>query len=404
MEHFLYNLTSSDLDVYFAANTAGQAFIFLVAVLPALILNPLCAIALLLAEDVNWKMRVLIINIFATEICNSFGYVLILLGFSLRLSEIDDNSSCKLSLSLLIMAFAAKFLANAVYAVMVYVFLRNGIKRVKWYAVLLAVAAAWIVGVALGIPITFCNISYSEGGFCRSYSDSPLYRILLALTIAVVSVASCVIVTFSVLTFCYIKRNTLSGNSEVKKSIAKHLFYIAIAAVVTLVSNLIPASFPAIAEALADSVIASILVVDYAFRLLFASLCVITPIATIILLKPIRPALKQLLAKIGCHRNRGETANAEGRTGQGNEQGPNEEEQAGREQMNEFELANVGTQLAGGRDLTNEDVHDELPESTNETGLTTENDLTNEAELTNEDELTNADEMTKERRPGSLTD
>jgi hypothetical protein len=386
MERFMYNLTSSDLDVYFAANTAGQASIFLVAVLPALTLSNLCILALFSAEDINWKMRVLIINIFATENCYSLGNALFFLGFSLRFSDrISDDYSCRLALSLQIIAAINNHLANGLYAVMVYVFLKDGIKKVKWCAVLLAVAAAWTVSVALGIPVILYDVSFSDAGFCGYYSDSLIYRILVILTVAVVSVASCVIVTFSVLTFCYIRRNTLSGNSEVKKSIAKHLIYVAVAAVLGLVALFVPASFPAISEALADRVIVRILVVEYAFGFLSPAFNIISPIATIILLKPMQPALKQLFAKLFCRRN------MEGRSRQGNEQGPNNEEEqavAADEPINEGEPNNqrgatVRTQLADG-EMTNEDEQMEM------------------ANLAN-DEPANTDELTNERGRGELS-
>ena len=37
-----------------------------------------------------------------------------------------------------------------------------------------------------------------------------------------------IIVTFNILTYCYTKKNTLDGNVEVKKAVARNLKYITI--------------------------------------------------------------------------------------------------------------------------------------------------------------------------------
>jgi hypothetical protein len=392
MERFMYNLTGINLDVYFAANTSGQTFVFLITILSTLILNPLCIVALFSAKEINWKMRALIINIFTAEICNSFGYSLLLLGFPTRFNDqINDDVSCKLAVSSIITAVTAKFSANAFYAVMVYIFIKHGIKKIKWSVVLLAVAVTWIAGLAVGIPANFFNFTYNNAGFCESDSKSSVYIYVIILSVVGMTVAVCTTVTFGILTFCYIRRNTLSSNSEVKKSIARHLFYLTTAAIVAFVSNLLPASFPAIRAALAGQVIVNILVVHYVFRLLFNSLNIITPVATIILLKPMRPALKQLFVKIYCCKSRRDTPNAEDLTNerQLNERGP----------TNNVELQTDGRQPTNRNELTNETDGAQLRESTNENQLTNERRPTDGAQLTDGREPTNENEPTTERVP-----
>lgn len=73
MESVLYNLTGIDLELYFSINTAGYTFLFLLLALPLLVLSVLCLLALFFADDINWKMRVLLINIFAVDITERLG-------------------------------------------------------------------------------------------------------------------------------------------------------------------------------------------------------------------------------------------------------------------------------------------------------------------------------------------
>ena len=79
---------------------------------------------------------------------------------------------------------------------------------------------------------------------------------------------------------------------------AKHLIFLSIVAVFTFVNNILPASFSPIRAALVDKVIVSIVVVQYILRVIFNMLSVITPIATVIILKPMRPAMKLMFMKM----------------------------------------------------------------------------------------------------------
>ena len=124
----LYNLTGLNQEVYFAVNSAAYILLFLAISLPSLILCILCILALFFAKDVNWIMKALIINMFAAEICNRVAYSVLLLGFPTRFSgKIADNYSCKIAMSLLVVAPQMKFAATALYSVMVYLLIRYGI-------------------------------------------------------------------------------------------------------------------------------------------------------------------------------------------------------------------------------------------------------------------------------------
>lgn len=76
--------------------------------------------------------------------------------------------------------------------------------------------------------------------------------------VGIMLISLCVTITFSILTYCYIKNNTILENAELKKAIAKNLLYLLIASVLSLIYNLGPSTFPIITRALEDRSIIAI--------------------------------------------------------------------------------------------------------------------------------------------------
>ena len=127
-----FNLTGIDVDLYFAVNTTVSILVFGLIVLPALILNVLCVLALLLARDLVWQVKMLLINIFAVEICSWLGQAILFVGFPVRQSlELEADPACGVAVSLFIVTALQKMSATAIYAIMVYVFSQLRCEKVK---------------------------------------------------------------------------------------------------------------------------------------------------------------------------------------------------------------------------------------------------------------------------------
>ena len=65
-----FNLSEVDLEVYVATNTAVQAGLLTVIVIPALVLCIICTMAIIFTQVINWQMRVTLVNIFVAEVIN----------------------------------------------------------------------------------------------------------------------------------------------------------------------------------------------------------------------------------------------------------------------------------------------------------------------------------------------
>lgn len=300
-----FNLTGTNVELYFSVNAAVHAGIFTFMALPTFLLCLLCVVALFFAEEINWPMRVLIINILAAEMIYWVAFAFQILGFLPRvfIGGGEGNISCLISICLAIVSSLLKFSAVALYSIKVYIFVKYGTKTLKWTVIIPYIAISWLVFPAIGIVPIFDRFDVSvSNGFCISNLNSPLFQASIALTAIVITISLCIIFVFSLLTYCYIKKNTLEDNVEIKKAVARNLYYFALASVFTLVYNIAPTASSPIRMALSDRVVATVVL-----NQVFISLpSVVSPIMAIVILKPLRLAMKQGITK--CCRMRAEVA------------------------------------------------------------------------------------------------
>ena len=102
-----FNLSGTSLQQYFDSNVAINTSLFLFLVLPPLLLCLLCVLALAFAKEINKKIRVLLINIFAAEIGSWLSYSVYYLGWPVRL-VFNDDITCKFFISCFAVAGAQK--------------------------------------------------------------------------------------------------------------------------------------------------------------------------------------------------------------------------------------------------------------------------------------------------------
>lgn len=169
-----FNLTGENEGLYLGINSAINAAIFSFTILPTLILCILCVMAMFFAKEVNWPMRVLIINILAAEVVYWVAAAFLILRFIPRafIEDVDDTS-CRISVGLAVTSTSLKFSAIMLYAIKVYLFIRYGTKRLKWQVIIPYITTSWIASFAAGIPPFFLIDFLVNNGFCDSNSQSP---------------------------------------------------------------------------------------------------------------------------------------------------------------------------------------------------------------------------------------
>ena len=304
------NDTFVDLDLIYTYSSVLEIAHFFAIFLPAFILCVLCVVALVLARSMNLWIRVSLINVFAAQMCFWLGMSSFYIGYPIRAygDEDIDNVSCLLAYSLNRVANTMVSAATLLYAVLVYCIIKYGKKKIKWYAVVIFIAISWAYAALLGILPYFAGIDDDDLmnllGFCRGTYESPLFLATAVLQLVSYAIFLCVIITFCVLIFRYAKKNTLGDNAKVKQAVIKNLVYLMFSNVMLFFANgvaLVTVAAPPIFTAVDFD---KILVSNFLFPLLTILPSLAIPIATIIILKPVRLALRLVFKTCCCKKKR----------------------------------------------------------------------------------------------------
>ena len=288
-----FNLSGIDEEFYISINTAAHVSLFFFVALPTLILSTLCVVAMLFAEDINQNTKFLLINIFITDIVQWVALSILFLGFPMRARmQSDEYYSCSIAIGLLMACVLQKFSVLALSAITLYFFTRYG-TSFKWiggYTVL-----STMVSIAVGLAPHFEDFGlYNNHGFCEGNTGAPLMRAVLYLMVLVVTGLFSIVITFNMLTYRYVEKSTLlQVPPGIKKEIVQNLRYLNVAVVLSLIFELLPASSPFIRAVFEKESLATTITINYILCLALHMPSALAPIAAVIILDPLRLALKE---------------------------------------------------------------------------------------------------------------
>ncbi len=159
----------------------------------------------------------------------------------------------------------------------------------------------WIIAQFLGtLPYFPAFGIFNSNGFCSISTTSIVFRGSAVISVLFELIYLCIILICCILTFVYMKKNTLEDNVDVKKAIVKVLVYLFVNSILTFINSAIPIANPAIRAALEERSVAGLIAVDYFLRVFLNIPSIVFPIIAIALLKPVRIAMKQMSMKVFC--------------------------------------------------------------------------------------------------------
>ena len=179
-----FNFSDGELKSYLSVNAGISISLFLFVVLPPLIMCVACVVALVTGEGMSKKFRLLLINIFAAEICSWLGFAVFYLRWLDRFNY-AKSELCKLFLSLDITSYIQKLTGSGVYAVAVCIFTKYGDAKLKWYIIIPYIVISWLLAAAAfgEIPYVHEYGVVNLNGFCTANSNSSLYKGFIGLLI-----------------------------------------------------------------------------------------------------------------------------------------------------------------------------------------------------------------------------
>ena len=318
-----FNLTALgfDQDVFTTTNSVLHILTYLTVGLPACVLIVVCIVVLLFAKTVNWQLRMVLINIFVAEFLRPFGQSFDYLGYPSRASHSIDTEerhfSCTVDVAFRVFGFLSNQTAVALYAVVLYVYIKYGsLKKFKLCILICFMAISWVVYAFIFLLVvteiwyvgalsrnTFCGFFLMMGG---SISITVIV-VVLSLEVLVFLLVAYV---FCLLTYCYVKNNAIHDDLDVKKATMKILIYHILKSTIFLIRYVLGPGLDAVGS-LSDghgrsSIIFGIIGEYVVSNLLIDVPSLLSPIVLLCFLQPLHSALTEVYKKAcsSCKRNR----------------------------------------------------------------------------------------------------
>lgn len=288
-----FNLSGIDEEFYISVNTAARISIFFFVALPTFLLCLLCMMASFFAEDINQYTKVLLMNIFIADVVQWVAVSILFLGFPMQARmQRGEYYSCSTAFGILIACVLQKSSLLAVSAITLYFFTRYG-TNFKWITGYILLSG--FVSIAVGLAPYFGDFGlYNNHGFCEVDTGDSLMRAVLYLVALVVIGLFSIVTTFNVLTYRYVEKSTLlQVPPGIKKEIIQNLLYLTVVSILTLIFNLVPASFPFIGADFENKSLTNTVALNYVLCLILNMPATLAPIVAVIILDPLRLALKE---------------------------------------------------------------------------------------------------------------
>ena len=295
----MFNTTSSNDEVNSTSSNdevidnVFRTVTFVLVTFPTSVLSGLCVVAILIAKAINLPMKVLLLNIFASLFTLLFSKGLFQLVLSIQVLE--NDFPCKFTYSMGIVSTTMETCSVVLYAVMVYIFVKYSRNKLKWYVLIPFITISWTISILLGLIPFIQDWKFTNN--CREVVQNSSLLIPIIVLIWLVQITGCVVVsTFGILTYCYIKHNTLEEDHQIKKAIAKSLFYLVAKTILTAITDVLPPIIPTIRSSLTTT---TTKVLFSIFSILLINLPgILTPIMMIVALEPLRKAMKETKKKL----------------------------------------------------------------------------------------------------------
>ena len=200
------NVSGLNSTVFYGVNSALHLLYFVALPLPTIVLCAVGVVALLLAKDIEWKMRVALINVLIPDAISSLAGFFVNIGYPVRVFSSWD-ASCFAALSSYIVGVAGNFIFTPFFSVVVFVLVKYDAKRFKWWVIATYLILAWATLVVLGAlifvdPEENVSLSINHGICAVDYSGTTFLLVLTAIMVVITVVGLCVVFAFSIRTYC----------------------------------------------------------------------------------------------------------------------------------------------------------------------------------------------------------
>jgi len=225
---------------------AYKLIVFLLILIPIAVTDILIIIATILEPSVKKTIKIALINIPMACLIVMAGFTIDAIAasaYTLARMAIPDLWPCYIMVYLIALGAVSRLVFMALFAVTVYVIVRVG-KKVTPFILATVVTSLWVFLVLFNC-ISFIpgvmNIVWTDGVSCSPRQSGAGTYIFLGIDIVI-----CGLIPFTLtivmppLTLWYIKKNTVTEDATLKKSLAKFALFLIVGNVLSIIGLLVP--------------------------------------------------------------------------------------------------------------------------------------------------------------------
>ncbi len=290
---------SSFENVLVTIDSSVNIILFIISV-PTVILYGICIVALLFAKEVKLQMRILLINILMARFSGRIlPPAIVHLGAPANI--IMDVIVCKIFYALVFTGYFTGLTSITLFSIMVYLFIKYGDSKLKWYIIISSIILSWIVSIIFGALIFIDSTAVILGDtldICSFYEKSKLFTPTVSFILSAEAIFLSIMLVFSIVTMCFVRRRIQRndeslGNPQIMKAITRVQVYFLVASFMDAITDVVPSLYP-----LLKSNTAATLILSNLIDILITITPMLIPIVMIIMLKPVRDALKETKGKL----------------------------------------------------------------------------------------------------------
>ena len=225
---------------------AYKLIVFLLILIPIAVIDTLIIIATVLEPSVKKTIKIALINIPIACLIVMAAFTIDAIAASahtLARMAISDLWPCYIIVYLIALGAVSRLVFMALFAVTVYVIVRVG-KKVTPFILAIVVTSLWVFLVLFNC-ISFIpgvvNIVWTDGVSCSPRQSGAGTYIFLGIDIVICGlIPFTLIIVMPPLTLWYIKKNTVTEDATLKKSLAKFALFLIVGNVLSIIGLLVP--------------------------------------------------------------------------------------------------------------------------------------------------------------------
>ena len=268
--------------------------------LVAVVVMGVTAIALVTVRSIAQPLQLILINLLLAGLVMGLCVVFIV-GTSVALVAVGPEQPrpplylCRVYLLMASTAVVVRQWSLAAFALSVLAIVRFGKKTISLLNAAVVIAILWLVPIAINLYIVLpyvYEVQFVHGVAC--FPDNSNVIIIPArgaLFTIWVTVAGLIPITVSIavpiICLCYIKKNTVTQDTQYRKAMAKFSLFLILGSVINIAGQLIPGAISLNSEGPA-------VYLSYGFA---TTSLIPTPIIIIAFLKPVQEQLKKMFTK-----------------------------------------------------------------------------------------------------------